>query len=296
MMDDTGNISVYKGMDPDDLYYKFPDHVITFYFIPKSGNLHTVAYPENHQDMLLADDDLIREVFPKRLLQIQQHRNVGEDGAIRLMKRDDVGRGQALSWGEALLGRIALDNMTPLIAFWKGDNVPLDTATIGAFLNALYRKMPHFKKFQDTTVLLLPGQPPVTVATYTGAKPAATSPEREIAQRQARKRAAKPKVKETTFMIDGQNYTLSDLQAMRAAVHKSGVTHPALCHPDLAHYPELAGYRPNTCGKAGGTLRPTHPQNWRQAGREAGFPYLYTPEHQANFKSWLSLREALHIS
>jgi hypothetical protein len=289
-MSTTGNISVYKGMDPDTLYYNYPNGSNTFFYLPKSGQLVMQPYPTNHQDMLTEDDDLFREVFATFL------KTTPYNGRVR---REMSSRGKALAHGDAILGRIALDKMTPLIAFWENTNLSVNTTVVGAFLNALYKKLPAFKGFQDKTVLLLPGRPPVTVATFTGAEVAAPSPEREIVQKApvARKKRAVKAAPSPAYVIDGTSYTLSDLQAMRAAVHTKGTTHPALCHPDIDKYPELAGYKPSTCGeKGGGTLRATHPQRWRQAGREAGFPYLYTPEHADNFKSWLTLREDIHIS
>jgi hypothetical protein len=285
-MNDAGDISAYRGFDPDKIYYDLPDGSTTFFFLPKSGTLYTKPYPITHEDMLKdeEDDDIFREVFAEYLKTTPYNSRV---------RRELASRGKALAYGDAILGRIGLDGMTPLIAFWES-RTPVNTTTVGAFLNALYKKLPTFKKFQEQTVLLLPEQAPVTVAMFTGAKTAAPSPEREIAQRPVRKRKAKP-VDAKTFVIDGRSYTLSDLQAMRAAVHTRGETHPTLCHPDIDRYPELAGYKPATCGDQTRSLRATHPQRWRQAGREAGFPYLYTPEHSTNFKSWLDLREALHI-
>lgn len=285
-MKTSGNISVYAKMDPDSLYYKYPDGSNTFFFLPKSGELVMQPYPTNHQDMLTEDDDLFQTVFANFL------KTTPLTGRVR---RELASRGQALAHGDAILGRIGLDRMTPLIAFWESPRVPVNTTTVGAFLNALYRKLPAFKQFQDKTVLLIPGQRPVTVAEFTGATTAAgPSPERQVALKQPPKPRQK---KAKTYMIDGQRYSLAELQAMRAAVHTRGQTHPALCHPDLDKYPELSGYKPATCGgKGGGELRSTHPQRWRQAGWQAGIPYVYTPEHDESFKSWLSLRESLHIS
>lgn len=289
-MSTDGDISVYARIDPDDLYYEYPNGSTTFFFVSKSGNLYVKPYPTNHQEMLTDDDDLFREVYAEFL------KKTPMTGRVRT---EMASRGKALRQGDAILGRIALDGMTPIIAFWNSRPIgfPDVKANVGAFLNALYKKLPAFRKFQSKTVLVLPGEPPVTVATFTGAGASEPSPEREITQKApvARKKRAVKAAPAPTFVIDGTSYILSDLQAMRAAVHTRGTTHPALCHPDIDKYPELAGYKPASCGKGSGTLRATHPQRWRQAGREAGFPYLYTPEHDANFKSWLTLREALHI-
>lgn len=166
-MNDTGDISAYRGFDPDKLYYDYPTGSTTFFFLPKSGTLYTEPYPTNHAEMLSENEDLFREVFAKYL-------ETNPFGSR--VRREMSSRGKALAYGDAVLGRIALDGMTPLIAFWESSRIPANTTIVGAFLNALYKKLPAFKRFQEQTVLLLPGQSPVTVATLTGAKPAAASP------------------------------------------------------------------------------------------------------------------------
>lgn len=287
---DTGNISVYRGKDPDWLYEQFPDSSMTFFYVPRSGKLYIEPYPANHQDMLTEKDDLFRDVYTTFL---------SKTALTGRVRRELSSRGQAIAHGETLIGRLAIDRTTVLIAFWTTPNAPTDQSNIGAFLNALYKKFSRFKAFQANTVLLLPNQPPITVAEYTGG--GGESPERAVALKERKPRAPKkPSVQK--FLIGGQEYTLSDLHALRVADHSKGQAGPGLgdpkavlCHPDIDKYPELSGYKPSSCGQGGNDLRATHPQRWRQAGWQAGIPYVYTPEHNITFRSWFAIREALRL-
>ena len=274
-----GNISAYKNVDPDGLYYHFPDGSQTFFFIPKQDVLYMQPYPTNHQEMLSENKELFQMVYSKFL----QKNTL--DGRLRNAL---TSRQQALIHGEAALGRIALDGMTPLIAFWKSETTPVTPKLVRNFLKALYKKLPAFKNFESSTVLLIPGQIPITVSDFTKSK--SESPAREL--------TLKPLVKKSSkkFIINGGVYTLGDLQNMRADVHTRGYTDPILCHPDLDKYPELIGYKPASCRKIDMSLRTTHPQNWRKIGRNNNLPYLYTPENDSNFKSWFLLREIFNFT
>lgn len=279
-MDAEGNISVYSGMDPDSLYYKYQDFSFTFFFLP-SGKLYLKPYPTNHQEMLEDDDDLFEDVYSDYL---------SKNPLNSKIRRELSSRGQALTYGKAILGRFSIDKMTPLIAFWESPNYPLDKTSVGSFLSSWYKKFPNFKAYDRQTVLLFPKQKPITVYEFTGS---ATTPyvSKSI---QKSEPINPPEEIKRSFSIGGDEYSIDQIRAMRSELHTKGVTNPVLCHPDIDKYPELKGYKPATCGKEFGKFRATHPQNWRQAGRELGLPYLYTPEN-TTFKSWFSLRESITL-
>jgi hypothetical protein len=266
----NGNLSVYNGYDPDSLY---DDGSITFYFVPRSGKLHLGKYPETHHDLLYSDE-VYDDVF---------HDHIKLSGS-----KPPKTRNSAVYYGHALLGRFAIDGSVPLFAFW---NSRLTKENIGAFIKAFYEKFPTFKQFGNEAVLILPRENPITVAEFFGLPKTEPSPEREVRLNGNSAKATRTARK--SFEIGGETYDLTDLQAMRAAVHSQSKTDPVLCHPDLAKYHELRGYRPVTCDQQFGSLRPTHPQRWRQKGREAGVPYLYTPEHDVTFLKWLSIQESV---
>lgn len=276
-----GDISVYKGMDPDSIYNddNLSNGSITFYYIPHNQHFYIAQNPVNHRDMLSDNDDLFEDVYADLL----------KTTKINAMQKESlVSRGQALAKGNAILGRIGIDGTTPLIAFWESERIPLNTNIIGNFLKALYKRLPPFQGYQNKTVLLIPNQNPTTVGNFLGTT--SPSPKKTVALKTQ-------KLKNKTYTIAGKNLTLSDLQSLRAAIHTKGPTqvggdpHVILCHPDIDKYPELQGYKPSTCGGYTAKLRPTHPEMWRRAAREIG-QYVYTSE---SFKEWLDLREALHV-
>lgn len=276
----AGNITVYKRLDPDSLYYRYPEGSTTFFFVPKSDNLYLQPYPTSHEDMLADDDDLFEDVYADFL------RTTPLNSRVR---RELASRGQALAKGRAILGRIALDGMMPLIAFWENTTPIVTPENVQAFLKALYKKLPPFKEYKDNTVLLMPGHEPVTVTTFLGGR---VSPQRAI---KLKPLAAPPAADrdEKKYEIGGNSYSLADLQALRAASHTNGYTRPGLphwrsvlCHDDIFKYPELDAYRPNACGKGDRPLRPTHPAMWRRAGLDAGIwppPYDYGESFKAFF-------------
>lgn len=266
-----GNINAYKGMDPDSIYddSRISNGSLTFFFIPSNNNLYIKQNPATHADMLADDDKLFFDVY-------QRKRPQGDFLSSR---------GQALERGDAILGRIGIDGLTPLIAFWQG-RVKIDSLIIGNFLKALYKQIPPFQAYQNSTVLLLPDEKPITVGELLGTN--MPNPKRDV-------KLNLPKIKDKTFIIDGQKLNLSDLQALRSAIHtKNASVNPysILCHPDIDKYPELKGYKPSNCNN-NSDFRATHPAMWRRAGRNIG-QYIYTPEH-TSFKEWF-LRNILQIT
>lgn len=265
----TGDISVYKKFDPDTLYYDYPNGSLTFFYIPNSQKLYVKKYPTNHQEMLIENDDLFNDVFGDYL----KRNGLTKNSRTR---RELESRGSALTKGYGILGRIGFDYTTPLIAFWKSETTSMDESTIKQLLAVLFENLPGIEGFKSKCVLLLPNREPITIESFLGEKSDFNS---------EKKREEIPQPKKDQFEIDGRNYSLADLQNMRAEVHTKGKINPVLCHPDIDKYPELSGYKPVNC--SGRSTRSSSASNWRDAARRLNIP-VFTSE---SFKEWLEAQE-----
>jgi hypothetical protein len=218
---------------------------------------------------MMEDDDLVADVY---------------QGAKVTQK--DKARGRVLQNTNALLGRIGAVGDYFCISLWSHPS----SEVFGNFLAKLYQKFPNFQKIQSKTLVIFPGEAKLLTTIIGGSSP---NPKRVV-------KLKKPKVKDTPrqldtkqYVIGNGSYSLSDLQQLRSALHtkaNTGIGDPMtiLCHPDMAKYSELAGYRPATCGGAStSSLRPTHPANWRQMARTKGIPNVYDyGENNITFADW----------
>lgn len=243
------NLLTYKSLDPDQLYYRFPEGSMTFFYVPSTGNLYMAPYPTNHQDMLVDDDDLFDDVY-------------GDLEWGTRERREWASRGKALTLTDAVLGRIAAVGEDFVVSFWR--NPPRNH--LKEFLSKLFQKYPTLSRRKDAIIVVAPQTAPYNLA----GKP--LNPNDTVAQ------AETPAIsKEKKYQIAGNAYSLQDLQNLRAAIHTKSMAYgdplAILCHQDMAKYPELAGFRPASCGEKG-DLRKTHPEKWRQAGKNID-PYLY---------------------
>lgn len=264
------DLSDFNNVNPDTIYDFAPDGSMTFFYIPQSKNLHIQPYPTSHRDMM-EDDDIADDVYPNQRISQQ-----------------DKSRGRILQKTNVLLGRIGAYGGQFCITLWSHPTNEI----LGNFLAKLYKLYPAFQKIQDKTVVVFPGEAHYLTSLLGGNKP---NPQRAV---KLKKTQDTPKQIDTKkYEIDHGLYSLSDLQALRSAIHtkaNTGFGDPMqiLCHPDMDKYPELAGYRPATCGKGSANLRATHPENWRRKARELGFPYVYSyGENKINFTDWIVYQE-----
>lgn len=268
-----GDLGVYRELDPDDLY---KPGSMTFFYVPHSKNLYVEPYPTSHRDMLSDNDDLFDDVYGGRSVTSRQRASL-------------VSRGQALENSDALLGRIGAAGDAIVIAFWN-DPQP---EHFGNFLDKLFRQYPHFRQVQDKVLVVRANQPPVMLVDLIGPGERPPRPKRAIQMAPER-----PASDRKVFEIDGQKYSLSDLQQLRASIHTKGpVNHlpPAmsvLCHPDLANYPELQGYKPAGCHGPAPAGAIKGPAAWRHAGRAAGLPYIYSYGEGLTLRDWIAFQEA----
>ena len=245
----ANNLLSYKSLDPDELYYKFSEGSMTFFFVPTTGNLYLAPYPTNHQDMLIEDDDLFDDVY-------------GDLEWGTKERREWASRGKALALTPTLLGRISAVGEDFVVSFWKSP----PQKHLHSFLEKLFQRFPTLARRKDAIIVVAPETAPYSLS--------GRALDDTVAQAETPQTS-----KEKKFQIGGNVYSLQDLQNLRGAVHtKSGQYGDplaVLCHPDMAKYPMLAGYKPAGCGETG-TVRPTHPSNWRRSGREKGSPYIYS--------------------
>lgn len=244
------NLLSYKNLDPDQLYYKFPEGSMTFFFVPDTTNLYLAPYPTNHQDMLVDDDDLFDDVYGNL-----------EWGSKQ--RKEWASRGKALELTNSVLGRIAAVGEDFVVSFWK--KPPIND--LKGFVAKLFEKFPTLARRKDAIIIVAPQTAPYNLS---GKK---LNPDDTIAAAETPATS-----KEKKFQIGGNVYSLQDLQSLRAAVHTKSMAFgdplAVLCHPDMKKYPMLAGYTPADCGGEHGDVRSTHPEKWRQAGRQID-PYLY---------------------
>lgn len=247
----------YKDLDPDQLYYKFPEGSITFFFVPSSGNLYTKPYPTNHQDMLIDDDELFDDVYGDLEWGSRERRNWAS-------------RGKALELTNTLLGRIAAVGEDFVVSFWR--EPPKEH--LQQFLNELFEKYPILDKKKDSVIVVTPKSTPYSLS---GKPVDDTVTPKETPQNSKKE-----------FKIDGKMYSLQDLQNLRSAVHTKSFLYgdpmTVLCHPDMDKYPALSGYKLANCDPT-----PQKRQSWKDAGRQAGLPYVYS--YGESFKDFVSRKE-----
>lgn len=238
----------FDAWDPDRIYYIIPNMSVTFIYSPRSGKLYAEKNPMTHGEML-EDEECFRDVF-------------GRDAPAQFRMTYGT-RLQALAHG-ALLGRIGLkEDGTPIVALWDGDG---NTHTnVVNLIHALQERLPRYRPYWSKAKLYIPGTNPLLVSDYTGEHYAATPTAQALPHNTRTERQ---------YEINGVLYTVSDLQALRAAMHSRAHLRPGmpdpqsvLCHPDLLKYPEVKDYRPMSCDGIHTPLRPTHAANWRQMGR-----------------------------
>ena len=116
-------LTAYKNLDPDKLYWDYPNGSLTFFYVPNSGNLYAEPYPKNHQEML-EDDDLFDDVY-------------GDVDYNPNQREELSSRGQALKLTNCLLGRIGAVGEDFVISFWS--NPPKNY--LNDFLVELFKKL-----------------------------------------------------------------------------------------------------------------------------------------------------------
>lgn len=254
----------------------------TFFYLPDTNKLYVEGYPITHRDMMESDPELFEDVWKAQNIKI-------EDAEPK-----HFSRGIVVANTKASLGRIGIHSKTGpkiVIAFWKA----LPQQELGHFFKALFAKFPTFaEQTANISVVLghedyggdgivrdfaeIFGNDVNTDVTYTRPKEL-TGP------------ADNPY--ESKFEIDGKRYSLSDIRQLRSSQHmgdNSGMN--VLCHPDLAKYPELKGYRPAACN--GEHSVPNHgPSAWRRAAREKGMPYVYS-YGECTFRNWIAFQDIFH--
>lgn len=243
-------LSTYKKLDPDQLYYKYPEGSITFFFVPDTSNLYVAPFPTSHQDMLIDDDDLFDDVYGNL-----------EWGSRE--RKEWASRSKALELTNSMLGRIAAVGEDFIISFWNKPNKNY----LKEFVAKLFGKFPVLSKKKDSIIVIAPQTEPYNLL---GNKVVDTVFDADTIVVS----------KEKKFKIGGKMYSLQDLQDLRAAIHTKNMSFGdpfvVLCHPDIDKYPMLAGYKPSSCGSDNTEIRATHPANWRKIGRQQGSPYTYS--------------------
>jgi hypothetical protein len=265
-----GDLLDYKGVDPDTIYHPGS---WTFLFT-ESGHLYMKPHPIAHRD-LLQQDEIFADIYPGRKVNAKQRSQLSS-------------RGQVLEFTKTIVGRIGALGDTLIMALW---NENVDQQLFGKFLSVLFKEYPSFQQIVDRMIVVTPKWTKL-LSDIIGSKPV----KRAVSLKGKKKTLADtPNVSaDTKFDIGGKGYTLHDLQQLRAAIHTKtpipGVGDPyaVLCHPDLAKYPVLVGYRPATCGEES-PLRPSHPSMWRQAGQQTGLPYLN--RYGEGFSEWFTLQD-----
>ena len=273
-MKNQGDISVYNEFDPDSL---LKPGSMTFFYTPDSKNLYVKPYPISHKDMLEDDDDLFHDVYPNKKVNDKQRETLSS-------------RGQALLYSNVLMGRIGVSGDNIIIAVWSDPSPEL----FNGFLVKLFEIHPHFKNIQDKVVIVTAKKQAKMLNDFMG-----TTPKKVVKKKVASKipKVLQAPVQDETakYKIDGQNYSLADLQRLRVSIHSQASSlhndaYSVLCHPDLEKYPELNGYRPASCSSFQ-PIRKTHPGNWRAAARTSGLPYIYSYGEGFTFKDWIEFQE-----
>jgi hypothetical protein len=270
-------------VDPDSLY---GPNSLTFIYVPDSNNLYVGKYPETHKDILQDNPKIFDDVF---------------FGYTRKAISDELKqfgwRRTALEYSRAILGRISPTTKTVgvkraarqnviVIALWEGENDAFNKQNVKKLINQINEKYPIFANLEEYLVGF--NARPILVSDFLNDKQSSVNPSRIIAQdtRMSNDEVTKK------FSIGGKMYSLADLRTLRSDLHvrNDQAAKIILCHPDIDRYPELVGYKAPKCDQNPTGFRKTHPQNWRQAARTVGMPYIYSNE-STSFKNWLYNQE-----
>jgi hypothetical protein len=100
------------------------------------------------------------------------------------------------------------------------------------------------------------------------------------------------------FVIDGERFTMDEIDRRRKELHLKGAkfVDPVLCAIDEKEHPELKGYRPANCPSPGGAPATMKPGAWvARRGPEdwAGVPYHRLTSEGMGFRGWLAESEDL---
>lgn len=255
------NLFFYKDLDPDVLYNNYPEGSLTFFYVPNSGNLYAAPYPTNHRNMLIEDDDVFEDVY-------------GDFEFTSEQRTKWASRGIVLQKTNCIVGRIAAVGEDIVLSLWS--NPP--KKDLVNFLTKLFKKYPQLEKKKENIVIVtVNGGEPYSL----GGKPVKDTikPVDTLVSKTIKK-----------FKINGIDYSLQELQALRASLHtqtnKSALS--ILCHPDIEKYPELNGYKPSGCGNIT-NVRQSHPAKWRDAAQKANVPYVYS--YGESFRLFLRKKE-----
>lgn len=254
------NLIKYKDIDPDRIYYKFPEGSLTFFYVPNSGNLYIKPYPTSHQDMLIDDDDMFEDVY-------------GDLEWNSKERKEWSSRGVVLSKTNTIMGRLGAVGDNFVLSFW---NDP--TEYLNGFLNKLYKKFPALSEQKNKTIVVAP------IGSTNYKKPYLLSGGGIEDQASSK---TNPEDVKKKFVIAGRTFSIEDIRKLRASLHMGHDTTvtAVLCHPDLNKYPELAGYRPSYCGNIQTQTRDNHPSNWRQAAKKHN---LYAYGENFSFKDFFN--------
>ena len=293
------DLTVYAGIDPDDIYNAGGNSLTFFY----TGNMYAMPYPTNHDDMLRENRELFFDVFPDLegnlpLSLIPDFLSFGGmtnnprlEAAIQQagLDPDEVrrvrgSRGKALQFGDALLGRVGDYQGDLVMALWQPTENEWFEEALGDenFLAPIRRA---FRGLNDMIVVGMGEEPqfwrvlrgePVEEPQQQPIDPATTDTSL----------AANDETVKKKYRINGQDYTKAELGTMRGQLHSSprmsddwARASAVLCSDDLLQYPELRDYRPAICGpRSGEKWAPpprTSAQKWLDKTRE-----LYTKEKE----------------
>ncbi len=291
------DLSVYSGIDPDDIYNAGGNSLTFFY----TGRMYAMPYPTNHDDMLRENRQLFYDVFPD-LEGVLPPSMIGDflsfgratnnprlEAAIRQarMNPDEIrlvggSRGKALKFGDALLGRVGDYQGDLVMALWQPTENEWFEEALGdpRFLGPIRAA---FRGLNDMVVVGM-GEEPQFWRTLKGEPVEEPQPQPVNPATTDTALAAGDETVKKKYRIGGQDYTLDELGTMRGQLHSSprmsddwARASSVLCSDDLWNYPELRSFRPAICGPRPGEEWAPRPRSsaekWLDKTRE-----LYTKE------------------
>lgn len=318
------DLSVYAGMDPDDIYNSGGKSLTFFY----TGTMYTQPYPINHDDMLRQDSEMFFDVFPDlqgllpehligsflsfgRNTQNPQLESIVQQAGMDPMevRRTGGSRGKAIKFGDALLGRVGEYRGDVVMALWQ----PIQNEYFQDAVSNPNFLAPIQKAFGNLSELIVVGMgnQPQAWASLSNIK-ASTHSASPSQSGIDTKRTDETKKK---FEIDGQQYSKADLDILRGKLHNAPQmssdwlkAKTVLCSTDLLKYTELRPYRPAICDVQDAP-RLSRSQQWvnrskelylkqSQAGQQPSSAMLYpawrahSENHQLSFRDFLALNEA----
>ncbi len=287
--------------NPDN-FYNVVDKGVTIISMPSAGLILAAEYPTTHEDML-GDAS---HVSAHQMAKLYGDDYIDDDEDGQMMDRDYF---QAAADG--YLSRAAVHDGRASVRFWQAKSAsmfsPSKVKALARQIAAKLKEMGYSFEYMEMSV-------PTTE--FEGE--AIRFPQRDVYFRvrpggvvdevgkkefdshsaeEAKAPAPMPLVRKF-FVIDGERFTLDEIDRRRKELHLRGAkfVDPVLCAIDEKQYPELRGYRPANCASPDGPPPAMKPGAWvarRGPGDWAGVPYHRLTSEGMGFRGWLAESEGL---